>query len=312
MNSSNVVYICSDKRSGSTLLDMLLGRHPELANVGELHHFYNYINGNYYRQTTKEDTCACERKFSECIFWNRVIKHYKQEYNSDAKFAVTRFPVSKNIIQRYVFDFLIATTNIKALQKKIERRTKFNKYKEIAENRFKLYETINYVNNSSFTVDSTKKITDLKFLLAYKPEAVKVIFLTRDLRAIATSKFKRLTGSRLPVMMLQTVLFHIQLFFAVKSIPKKNRLVVKYEDLIAEPQNALKNIFLFLHINSGIEIDLQSYCETHVLGGSPHRLTNKKLKIYIDDRWKENKGLLYKLLNKLLVIISILFNIKAG
>lgn len=312
MGNSNVVYICSDTRSGSTLLDMLLGRHPLVTSVGELHHLYNYLNGTYFRQKVKEDTCACERKFCECPFWSRVIREYNAQNEPEIKFAHTRFTVPDNFIARYFFDFFMATASLSKLKKRMSnnKKDRFNKYAEIADTRFKLYNVINSISNTSYVVDSSKKIAGVKFLLAWQPKYFKAIFLTRDLRAIATSKFKREPGSSLLVMMLQTMLFHIKLFLAVKTVPQKYRMVIRYEDVVTNPTEILKRIFLFLGIDTDSKIDLESYHESHVLGGSPHRLTNKKLKIYTDDRWKENKALSHKFFNKMLVLTYKLFYIK--
>lgn len=313
MENNNVVYICSDTRSGSTLLDMLLGRHSRVTSVGELHHLYSYLNGTYFRQKVKEDTCACEKNILECPFWSRVITDYNVQNETEIKFARTRFAVPPNFIARYFFDFSIATARLSKLKRRMSnKKDRFNNYAEIADTRFKLYSIINSVNSTSYVMDSSKKIVGLKFLLAWKPTYVKAIFLTRDLRAIATSKFKREPGSSLLVMMLQTMFFHIKLFLAVKTVPQKYRMVINYEDLIANTTDVLKRIFMFLEIDNNSEIDLESYYESHVLGGSPHRLTNKKMKIYVDDRWKENKALSHKLLNKVLVFTYQLFYIKAG
>src|SRR5947208_1566130 len=131
MENGNVVYICSDTRSGSTLLDMLLGRHHLLTSVGELHHLYNYINGNYYRQKTKEDTCACEKKILDCPFWNRVITEYNQHNKTEVKLARTRFTVPPNFIARYFFDFFIATARLSKLKRRMDKKKdRFNTYKE--------------------------------------------------------------------------------------------------------------------------------------------------------------------------------------
>jgi hypothetical protein len=305
----NVVYICSDVRSGSTLLDMLLGRHPLIASVGELHHLHDYLNGTYYRQKTKEDKCTCGKTLYECSFWSKILVQYKSDYNKDAKDIRTKLPAYLNQIRQFFFDFYIAAIHVSKLKKKISETNKYAEYCIVTDNKFKLYGVINDANKTSFVVDSSKKIEGLKFLLACGTESVKAIFLTRDLRAIAYSKFKRQAGSRLSFIMLLTMLFHIRLFLTVKTVPRNQRLIVNYEDLVADPKKSMKRIFLFLGLNSS-EIDLESYYDSHVLGGSPHRLSNRELRIFVDDRWKQNLSVLLKPLSAILVLIQKTFSIK--
>jgi hypothetical protein len=307
--NDRVVYICSDVRSGSTLLDMLLGRHSQLKSVGELHHLYDYLNGTYYRQKTKEDKCTCGKNLQECVFWSKLSKEYKLRYKIGCNITPTRFPIPKSVAKRFLFDIFIASVGIEKFRHKIINQDKYCNSAKIALNRFKIYSVINDISKSSFVVDSSKKIEGLKFLLASKQESVKVIFLIRDLRAIAVSKFKRQAGSKLSLMMLQTAVFHVRLFIAIKTVPPEQKLIIKYDDLITNTNGVLKHIFTFLGISSTEEIDLQSYCESHILGGSPHRLTNKNLKIFVDDRWKKSITLLTKPISIFLVLIQKIFSI---
>lgn len=59
-----LVYIGGYGRSGSTLLDIVLGDHPDLVSVGALHNLPAW----------REDDlpCACGKPFSLCPFWSAV------------------------------------------------------------------------------------------------------------------------------------------------------------------------------------------------------------------------------------------------
>lgn len=60
-----LVYIMGTARSGTTVLEILLGAAPSALNVGEIAHVY--------RDGFLEDaTCACGRPFSACEMWGRV------------------------------------------------------------------------------------------------------------------------------------------------------------------------------------------------------------------------------------------------
>jgi hypothetical protein len=69
MNSPNglptVLYIAGIGRSGSTLLDTLLGNHPEMFGAGELTHLFDDV--------ASSRTCSCGRSYDACDFWREVM-----------------------------------------------------------------------------------------------------------------------------------------------------------------------------------------------------------------------------------------------
>src|SRR5207302_7960282 len=58
------VYIASPSFSGSTVLAMLLGRHPEIATIGEM-------KGGQEDLATY--ACSCGTRFIKCPFWASLI-----------------------------------------------------------------------------------------------------------------------------------------------------------------------------------------------------------------------------------------------
>ena len=62
---TRVIYIMGAGRSGSTVLDTVLGNHPDIVSVGELAnlHRFGWTNGEY---------CACGLRGNTCGFWSAV------------------------------------------------------------------------------------------------------------------------------------------------------------------------------------------------------------------------------------------------
>ena len=58
-----VLYIGGLGRSGSTLLDLMLGQVPGLCAVGEL---------SYLWARSDDDLCGCGERFAACAFWKQV------------------------------------------------------------------------------------------------------------------------------------------------------------------------------------------------------------------------------------------------
>lgn len=60
-----VVFLAGLGRSGSTLLERVLGETPGVTALGEVMHLWD-------RGLVRHELCACERPFPECPFWSEV------------------------------------------------------------------------------------------------------------------------------------------------------------------------------------------------------------------------------------------------
>jgi hypothetical protein len=71
-----ILYILSDGRSGSTLLDLLLGSHPRVQSLGEMKHFHRYAGtgGNVKK-------CTCGKNLLACPHWGRMLEGLDHDYS---------------------------------------------------------------------------------------------------------------------------------------------------------------------------------------------------------------------------------------
>lgn len=63
---NKVLYIAGYGRSGSTVLDIILGNHPEMCSVGEVVNLLDHWNAPGRR-------CSCEKRYSACEFWGDFL-----------------------------------------------------------------------------------------------------------------------------------------------------------------------------------------------------------------------------------------------
>src|SRR5881397_149559 len=73
MEKPTVIYIISDRRSGSTLLENILSKSSEVTSVGEL----AMLKGHILKQGPGERwnwNCSCGNSVMECVFWRSVLK----------------------------------------------------------------------------------------------------------------------------------------------------------------------------------------------------------------------------------------------
>lgn len=295
--NQKVLYICSDVRSGSTLIDMLLARHSNLAGVGELHHLYDYLNSQYFNYKTSEDFCTCKLKVSDCPFWDSIIKKYKTKYGDISK-VKTRYSKINNTFLSYAFKFFIGFVPINLFNLLKRKFKKFERDFDILENKFKIYSIINEVQNSEYVVDSSKSPETTRLSLLKHKSDIKIIFLKRDLRAIAFSKNSRrperisLIGSA-----FQTLVFNILFNLYIINVPASNKIVIRYEHLAKFPKENLKKILDLISAKFEDEIFNDEYNVVyHNLGGSPHRFTNRSFsKFKVDERWKSETSKINRL-----------------
>ncbi|MDH7486879.1 MAG: sulfotransferase [Anaerolineae bacterium] len=64
---AEVLYIAGYGRSGSTVLDVLLGNHPAMFGAGEL--------TNFFEEWLRGGLCSCGNLYPECVFWQEVMNH---------------------------------------------------------------------------------------------------------------------------------------------------------------------------------------------------------------------------------------------
>jgi hypothetical protein len=72
----NVVYVLSDGRSGSTLLDMMISTHPEVVGVGEMKMFHRYVPRSVERKR-----CTCGEELQECALWGKALADLTHDYD---------------------------------------------------------------------------------------------------------------------------------------------------------------------------------------------------------------------------------------
>lgn len=175
-----LVYILAASHSGSTLLTMLLGAHPEICTVGELK---ATSLGNEERYL-----CSCRKRIRECPFWMGISRDMAiRGFSFDITNAGTDFKT-------------MASSYVRRLLSPLHRGPALEKIRDLALNLSPTWRTrlpqIQAVNatlmecvlertGKKVIVDSSKVGIRLKYLLRNPSLDVKIIRLLRDGRAVA-------------------------------------------------------------------------------------------------------------------------------
>lgn len=282
--SPEVVYICSDFRSGSTLLDQLLGSHHSIASVGEIYHLNAYV----LRDRTQYDPahellCNCGLPVSECEFWLDVQARAGRPLDT---FQIDPYTPEQACIHKSGFRRRQLLTS---LVEWVPRLYQFGPIRGLSGGRrlgrdsLLLFDAIAEVSGKNIIVDSSKY--PFRFLSLYyeRPSRTKLILLTRDYRGVVHSKMKR--GASLEQSILGWVRRMRQMDRVRRLLPESRMAVVKYEDLCADPEHEMAKLCKFVGVDFSRQVLRRSPSQQHHIGGSPSKFNEDKRAIRLDDTY---------------------------
>lgn len=288
-----IVYIIGDNRSGSTLLDYLLSKHPNAYSLGEAHNLYDY----YYKigaGIIYDWKCSCGKTVKECSFWGSMIEAvpFSPNYKTRLKPAF----LGKRSL-------LMPKSQEKALNALIHDQTIITEGKEVTENCWKIYDAAINKTQKRIIIDSSKDPIEAYFRYRFRQGEIKFLLLERNVKAVAYSNMNRTNAlSEEEKRFLKTREKSVYKYLVSRYMNVlKNRFLAKiiqdqsgativkkvnYLDLTSNPSSTIKDICTFLNIEDfDPPLVTNQYDEVpHILGGSPSRYERRP--IQPDFRWR--------------------------
>jgi hypothetical protein len=297
-----LIYIASDHRSGSTLLDHLLGRHDRIIAVGELLNLSDHVNQKGIGRTW-DWRCTCGKKIGSCGFWSRIIKQYEKKENVDFSGVETAAKDNSNKFFDLIFSFFVFIIGCSPKKKqKILRGFYYReKHQEIASNYFKILDNIVEDVGGKFVLDSSKTPEQFFVLLNHHQNEyrIKLIYLVRDARAVCHSRINRATQSGRHFGYLNAVIswakVNLKIINLRSFVKDEDFIMIRYEDLCLETEQTLHNVLRILDLPYTRKLTRLEKEERHNIGGSPHRF-NLNTNIQMDERWKSSFTLKKKMI----------------
>jgi Sulfotransferase domain len=282
-----VVYLGGLGRSGSTLIERLLGELPGVCSAGEVVHMWQ-------RGVVEDERCGCGEPFGKCPFWQQVGQ---RAFGGWAELDVRRITELRASIDRNRFVPLLAAP---VLPTAIRRRLA-----EYVGYYVRVYSAIADVSGCSTVVDSSKHASLAFCLGSHAGLDLRVIHVVRDSRAVAFSWTRQVSrpdaaaASYMTTYSPATAAGHwnaqngaVQLL-ARKGVPT---LRVRYEDLVTAPAPTLAGIADFAGIGAdGLQLGFLGGDEqarwaelgtAHTASGNPMRFATGKITIRGDEQWR--------------------------
>jgi hypothetical protein len=268
-SGSRLLFVLSDMRSGSTLLDQLLGAHPEITSLGELHWLAAYVTqdrGMY--DPDHELVCTCGRPVRECPFWGAVARCLRRPLESlQLQVVFTR-------AGRYLAHHLPGICRYQLLRRMLTGS-------RMVEDTIALVDCLFKVSQRRFLVDSSKSPYRFRAIHDARPAQVLGLILTRDYRAVVHSKMKR--GQSLESAAIGWRNRMRQIAVLTDDLPRDRICCLRYEDLCQYPRREIERLCGFLGIAFTSAMLHRPTAGIHHIGGSPSKFDTTRTDIAIDD-----------------------------
>lgn len=277
-----VIFVGGYTRSGSTLLDRLLGSLPGVCAVGEFRHLWGM-------GMVEDRFCGCGTAFSACAFWRAVLEH-----------AFDGRPVANPAAVKRDEEVLFRARHIAGLARPalLSRRMQGARRRFI-ERRQRLFRAIAAVSGAHTVVDSSKN-PSYGLLLADTPGLdVRTVHLVRDSRATSFSWTRvkadpRFAGRtdffprRRPAVSATWWMVN-GLLMELAGRARQRPLRVRYEDLARDPERTVAQVAAFAGLPDGQLPAREAWIELgpqHSIGGNPMRFEHGEVRIEPDRAWE--------------------------
>lgn len=278
-----LLYVGGFGRSGSTLLERILGQVPGVAASGEIVHLWR-------RGVAGDERCGCGEPFGQCEFWIAVGK---AAYGGWDRVDIETVLSLCDLVDR--------TRTIPALVAPWTRPSFRRRMRSLLHVLNTTYAAIAQVSGAELVVDSSKHAS-YAFLLRRSRVDLRVVHVVRDSCGVGYSWSKLVLKpevvdreSFMPVFSpLQTSLYWSvnNLAFHVLAHLGVPVLRVRYEDLLRSPVETVESILRFAN-RPAVGADLAFLAVDHVelgrdhtVAGNPMRFRTGRVDIRLDEEWR--------------------------
>jgi hypothetical protein len=280
-----VLFIAGWMRSGSTLLDVLLGGAQEFFSTGELSSLWE-------RGLVKGRRCGCGMRVRDCPVWTSVLDEARDDDGERID--------PRAMIRRRARAIRLKHLPRLLLHDRLAPWEPLDRYIEHADG---LYRALGRVTGAHVVVDSSKLIQDAAVLRLLPNVDPYLVHLVRDPRAVARS-MQRATMLQAqlddPVRMPRSSVWSSSSGWSRTNLAaelvrlrygRERSMRVRYEDLAADPQRVLASVARFVG-EEGKVTRFRGRCaldlpENHTVWGNSLRFVKGALEVSPDEEWRE-------------------------
>jgi hypothetical protein len=277
-----VLYLGGLGRSGTTLVERLLGELPGVCALGEVVHLWQ-------RDILDDERCGCGERFSGCTFWTAIGKH---AFGGWGNVDVERIHALQAAVERTRHIPRLASTQLSPAQKSDVR--------EYAAYYARVYAAAAEVSGAEVVVDSSKH-SALAHCLRWSDELdLRVVHVVRDARGVAYSWTKTVArpetdgademtryspGRSAMLWNAHNAAFGL---LARRGVAVRR---IRYEQFLIDPRQALLDLGRYAGLalrDADLDFLGDGHADLtpgHSAAGNPMRFTVGRLPLRRDDAW---------------------------
>lgn len=280
-----LVYILSNGRSGTTLLDLLLGAHSRIWTVGEAQLLpWELVNS--------KRPCGCGQPFDTDPFWQEVLS----SYSADAKGYHIGYFRNRNHVGR-----VLRWSHLPDLLRGSVRSSWEAAADEYARSNHEFFQTVRSVaedrvdDSVRWLVDASKDPYRLFWLQQCPQFDIRVIHLMKSPRAFVASAARPWLSE--PAGIRKVVRFAarwvientIMARLCTTCFSPHQVRQLRYEELAEQPEATMQALVDWLNLDYSRQLTraFRDY-ENHAISGNAMRWRNSDDEIRLDERWKRD------------------------
>jgi hypothetical protein len=265
MGKLQVIYITGAGRSGTTIVDRVLGTFKGVVSFSEIYRLMTY-------GLKRNDYCSCGESFTNCPFWNQVSAQIFSDAGHRDRIG-------------FLYDKLDHVRRFPLLFLKAHRSSMAAEVEEYKLWLRRLYFALADISGARVIVDSSKVPIRALLLSGIEDIDVHVLHIVRDVRAVvhAWAKEKHnpaFDGSMPKYGALRTIaLWHVLNVYSEFLSLRMPYTRIRYEEFAKQPRAVLEDLQVripalppqpidFLHGNT---VTLKP---RHTIGGNPDRFSS--------------------------------------
>lgn len=280
-----VLYFAGSGRSGTTLINGILGSVPGVFAGGEFRFFWE-------RGVQENHLCSCGQLFDACPLWTSVMADLRDRVGTP---EVDAAGIGSRILRR------LKVRAVPAMMARWERGAQAVEPHPDDRAIEALYLATAHATGAQVLVDSSK-LPPYGMLLAQQPAIdLRVLHVVRDSRATAFSWMREKKAldhgddgqlmPRLPIGKSAFLWLYWNLLTVRRWRGDSRYLRVRYEDFVANPRQVMATIATFAGLDPARVPFTGSHtlalAPGHVVAGNPNRHSTGEIRVRPDDQWRE-------------------------
>ena len=281
-----VLLMVGAGRSGSTLLERVIGRLHGVGVLGETRYVWD-------RGVLENQRCGCGADFADCPFWTSVGERAFGGWSRETAREMVAWREGNDRAKR-----------VPALIREYRSPGRVTGAREYADAYCRIYSGAAEVGGTEWVTDSSKHVSMPYAVGASDGVALKVLQLVRDPRGVAFSWQKSVVRPEIvdqvelmptysSAQVAATWVVHNSAIAPLGTLGVP-RLRVRYEDFVTEPTSTVRAIAGFMELPvpndllSELDEGVVDLRPNHTVAGNPMRFRTGRLTLRRDDQWKRD------------------------